>query len=46
MGKSTISVIIANKKIKFFKGENVEKFLKESNLKLLGELPMTSAICN
>lgn len=35
-----------NKKIKLFNGENVDKFLESSNLKLLGELPMTSSICN
>lgn len=35
-----------NKKIKLFDGENVEGFLKENDLKLLGELPMVSTICN
>lgn len=35
-----------NKKIKLFNGENVEEFLKEHNLNLLGELPMVNTICN
>ncbi len=35
-----------NKKIKLFNGESIDKFLKESNLELLGELPMISEICN
>lgn len=35
-----------NKKIKLFNGENMEGFLEESGLKLLGELPMTTSICN
>jgi ATPases involved in chromosome partitioning len=35
-----------NKKTKLFNGENVSDFLKESDLQLLGELPMTSTICN
>ncbi|WP_087679123.1 Mrp/NBP35 family ATP-binding protein [Garciella nitratireducens] len=34
------------KKIKLFNGENIDKFLKEMNLKLLGELPMLSSISN
>lgn len=35
-----------NKKIKLFNGENVDEFLKESDLQLLGELPMVSTISN
>jgi Mrp family chromosome partitioning ATPase len=35
-----------NKKIKLFNGENVDGFLRESDLQLLGELPMVSTICN
>lgn len=35
-----------NKKITIFNGENIGKFLEDMNLKLLGELPMTSSICN
>lgn len=35
-----------SKKIKLFDGENVSEFLKENDLKLLGELPMMSTICN
>jgi len=31
-------------KIKFFDGENTDKFLKDMNLKLLGELPMLKSI--
>lgn len=34
------------KKIKFFNGKNTEKFLKEMNLKFLGELPMLSSVSN
>lgn len=34
------------KKIKLFNGESTEKFLKEMNLKLLGELPMLNSISN
>lgn len=34
------------KKIRIFNGENINKFLEEMNLKLLGELPMTADICN
>ena len=33
-----------NKKIKLFDGDDTEKFLKEMNLNLLGELPMTREI--
>ncbi|PRR81040.1 Mrp/NBP35 family ATP-binding protein [Clostridium vincentii] len=32
------------KKIKLFDGENTDKFLKDMNLKLLGELPMLKSI--
>ena len=32
------------KKIKLFNGDNTDKFLKEMDLKLLGELPMLSSI--
>ncbi|MBV7274099.1 Mrp/NBP35 family ATP-binding protein [Clostridium thailandense] len=35
-----------NKKIKLFNGENIDKFLGETDLQLLGELPMVSTICN
>ena len=35
-----------NKVIKFFNGENTEKFLKDMNVELLGELPMHRAIIN
>ena len=35
-----------NKKIRIFNGENTNKFLQEMNLRLLGELPMLSSICN
>ena len=35
-----------DKKIKLFNGDNVEKFLEEMDLKLLGELPMLSSISN
>ena len=35
-----------DKKIKLFNGENVEDFLKENDLNLLGELPMINTICN
>ncbi|KZL91432.1 Mrp/NBP35 family ATP-binding protein [Clostridium magnum] len=35
-----------SKKIRLFNGENVDEFLKESNLQLLGELPMISTIGN
>ncbi|CEN25520.1 ATP-binding protein [[Clostridium] sordellii] len=35
-----------NKKIKLFDGEETEKFLKDMNLNLLGELPMTKEIVN
>lgn len=34
------------KKIRLFNNESTEKFLKEMNLKLLGELPMLSSIVN
>lgn len=34
------------KKISLFNGENTEKFLREMDLKLLGELPMLSSISN
>ena len=35
-----------DKKIRLFNGENVGQFLRESDLQLLGELPMVSTICN
>lgn len=35
-----------SKKIKLFNGENTDKFIKENDLNLLGELPMVSAISN
>jgi len=35
-----------SKKIKLFDGENVDEFLKASDLNLLGELPMVSTISN
>lgn len=35
-----------DKKIRFFEGENVENFLKDLNVKLLGELPMCKEIVN
>jgi len=35
-----------NKRIRLFQGDNVEKFLKEMDLKLLGELPMLNSISN
>lgn len=44
-----MSYITCNKcgeKIKFFNGENTEKFLNDMNLKLLGELPMLNSINN
>ncbi|MFA6939719.1 MAG: Mrp/NBP35 family ATP-binding protein [Clostridiaceae bacterium] len=34
------------KKIKLFNGESTDKFLREMNLKLLGELPMINSISN
>lgn len=34
------------KKIKLFNGQSTEKFLKEMNLKLLGEIPMLNSISN
>ncbi|MGE5627391.1 MAG: Mrp/NBP35 family ATP-binding protein [Solirubrobacterales bacterium] len=34
------------KKIQLFNGENTDKFIKENELNLLGELPMVSAISN
>jgi Mrp family chromosome partitioning ATPase len=34
------------KKIKFFSGDNTDKFLKKMDLKLLGELPMLNSISN
>lgn len=34
------------KRIKLFNGESTDKFIKEMNLKLLGELPMMSSISN
>ncbi|MBU5437072.1 Mrp/NBP35 family ATP-binding protein [Tissierella sp. MSJ-40] len=35
-----------NKKIKLFNGENIDNFLKEMDLELLGELPMIASISN
>ncbi len=35
-----------NKKIKLFNGENIDNFLKEMDLELLGELPMISSVSN
>jgi Mrp family chromosome partitioning ATPase len=35
-----------DKKIRLFNGESIDTFLKESDLKLLGELPMVSSISN
>lgn len=35
-----------DKNINLFNGENTERFLKEMNLKLLGELPMLNSISN
>jgi Mrp family chromosome partitioning ATPase len=35
-----------DKKIQLFNGEDTEKFLKDMNLSLLGELPMISSISN
>ncbi|RDY24090.1 ATP-binding protein [Romboutsia maritimum] len=35
-----------DKKIKLFEGKNVDTFLRESGLNLLGELPMVSSISN
>lgn len=35
-----------DKKIRIYNGENTNKFLEEMDLKLLGELPMLSSICN
>ena len=35
-----------NKKIRMFDGENTEKFLKDMNVDLLGELPMHKSIVN
>ena len=35
-----------DKTIKLFNGENTEKFLKDMNVELLGELPMHRAITN
>ena len=37
---------IKNKTIKLFNGENTDKFLKDMNVDLLGELPMHRAITN
>jgi Mrp family chromosome partitioning ATPase len=35
-----------NKKIKLFNGENIDNFLREMDLELLGELPMIASISN
>ena len=35
-----------DKKIKLFEGEETDKFLKDMELELLGELPMTKEIVN
>ncbi|SCI89183.1 antiporter inner membrane protein [uncultured Clostridium sp.] len=35
-----------NKKIKLFNSENIDEFLKELGVKLLGELPMVNSISN
>lgn len=35
-----------NKKIKFFDGESTDQFIKNLDLKLLGELPMTTSLSN
>ncbi|MDU7966812.1 MAG: Mrp/NBP35 family ATP-binding protein [Paeniclostridium sordellii] len=43
---SYIQCPVCNKKIKLFDGEETEKFLKDMNLNLLGELPMTKEIVN
>lgn len=43
---SYITCVDCGKKTKLFDGESTEKFLKEMNLKLLGELPMLKSISN
>ena len=44
--KMNIKCPDCNKVIKLFNGENTEKFLKDMNVELLGELPMHRAITN
>ncbi len=34
------------KKIEIFESDNINKFLEENNLKLLGELPMSKDVAN
>ncbi|AOR24160.1 Mrp/NBP35 family ATP-binding protein [Clostridium taeniosporum] len=43
---SYITCAKCGEKTKLFEGEGTEKFLKEMNLKLLGELPMIKSISN
>jgi Mrp family chromosome partitioning ATPase len=43
---SYITCTDCGKKIKLFNGESTDKFLKEMDLRLLGELPMLSSISN
>ena len=41
---SYITCAKCGEKMKLFNGDNTEKFLKDMNLKLLGELPMLNSI--
>ncbi len=43
---SYITCLKCGEKMKLFNGDNTEKFLKDMNLKLLGELPMLNSINN
>lgn len=43
---SYISCPDCDKKIRLFDGGNMDEFLKENHLNLLGELPMVNEICN
>lgn len=43
---SYVSCPNCDEKIKLFDGENIDRFLEEMDVKLLGELPMISAISN
>lgn len=43
---SYISCPDCGKKIELFRGDNTDKFIKEMDLKLLGELPMLTSISN
>ena len=38
--------MICNEKIKIFESDNIVEFLKENQLELLGELPMSKDVAN